>query len=171
MKIRPAKVSDEDAIAEIFLDVLKEGETFALPCDLGRDEALVFWFAPGADVFVCQDAGQVLGSYYLKPNHTGAGAHVANAGYIVDRSARGKHVGRLMAEHSVERARARGFQAMQFNFVVSTNEAAVHLWKSMGFDIVGTLPKAFQHPVRGYVDALVMFRQLEYLQTGDSRSP
>ncbi len=160
MKIRPAKISDEDAIASIFLDVLKEGETFALPCDLGRDEALAFWFAPGADVFVCHDGGRILGSYFLKPNHSGGGAHVANAGYIVDRSARGKHVGRVMAEHSIEHANARGFQAMQFNFVVSTNEGAVHLWKSLGFDIVGTLPGAFAHPARGHVDAFVMFHQL-----------
>ena len=104
--------------------------------------------------------GQVCGSYYLKPNQQGGGAHVANAGYMVSPVARGHHVGRLMAEHSCSEARRIGFTAMQFNFVVSTNEPAIHLWKEFDFEIVGTLPGAFRHPQKGYVDVYVMFRSL-----------
>ena len=103
----------------------------------------------------------VCGSYYLKPNQQGGGAHVANAGYMVSPVARGHHVGRLMAEHSLSEARRIGFRAMQFNFVVSTNESAIHLWKEFGFEIVGTLPGAFRHPQKGYVDVYVMFRSLD----------
>ncbi len=160
MTIRPATPEDHELILDIFTEVVAAGETFALPRDLSRESALVFWCGSENKVFVCEDGGRILGSYYLKPNHLGPGSHVANAGYIVAAGERGKHIGRTMAEHSIEEARRLGFRSMQFNCVVSTNEAAVRLWKQLGFGVVGTLPGAFEHPSRGQVDAFVMFRQL-----------
>ena len=106
------------------------------------------------------DGGRILGTYYLKANQAGGGDHVANCGYIVHPEATGRGIARRMCEHSLERARARGFRAMQFNFVVSTNGRAIRLWQTLGFETLGRLPLAFRHPVHGYVDALVMFRPL-----------
>jgi L-amino acid N-acyltransferase YncA len=161
MIIRPAAPEDNEAILNIFMEIIAAGETFALPREWSRAEALSFWYGEGSRVFVSEEGGQILGSYYLKPNHLGSGSHVANAGYIVASGARGQHLGRAMAEHSLAEAQRLGFWAMQFNFVVATNTPALRLWRQLGFEIVGTLPGAFQHPREGYVDAHVMFRQLE----------
>ena len=127
---------------------------------MDRDAALAFWFSAGHEVFVAEDCGAAVGTYFLRANYGGAGAHVANCGYITAAGATGKGVGRAMCAHSLEHAKARGFLAMQFNFVVSTNERAVRLWQSFGFEIVGRLPQAFLHPVHGYTDAYVMYRLL-----------
>ncbi len=141
--------------------MIRAGETYPLPRDMTRGEALAYWFAEGHDVCVAEGSGgEALGTYYLRANQRGGGAHVANCGYVSAGPARGRGVGRLMCEHSLDRARQRGFLAMQFNFVVSSNETAVRLWQQCGFDIVGRLPAAFNHPSAGYVDALVMFRRL-----------
>jgi L-amino acid N-acyltransferase YncA len=160
MTIRPAIPEDHEFVLDIFMEIVAAGETFALPQDLSRESALVFWCGDENTVFVYEESGRILGSYYLKPNHSGPGNHVANAGYVVAAGARGKHIGRTMAEHSIEEARRLGFRSMQFNFVVSTNESAVRLWKQLGFATVGTLPGVFHHPTRGYVDAYVMFMDL-----------
>lgn len=160
MTIRPATPEDREFILDIFMEIVAAGETFALPTDLSREGALAFWFGNENRVFVCEEQGRILGSYYLKPNHSGPGDHVANAGYIVSAEERGKHIGRAMAEHSIEEARRIGFRSMQFNFVISTNESAVRLWKQLGFVTVGTLPGVFHHPTRGYVEAYVMFMDL-----------
>jgi L-amino acid N-acyltransferase YncA len=160
LEIRPVVDADCDAIWEIFRDVISGGDVFAFPRDMPRDDALGFWCGPDKKTYVAEEDGQVSGSYYLKPNQQGAGAHVANAGYMVSTAARGRHIGRQMAGHSLHEARRLGFRAMQFNFVVSTNESAIHLWKEFGFEIVGTLPKAFQHPQEGEVDVYIMFRSL-----------
>jgi ribosomal protein S18 acetylase RimI-like enzyme len=116
--------------------------------------------APGHDVFVAEGNDRLLGTYFLCANQRGGGSHVANCGYIVTPTAEGRGVGRAMCAHSMNEARGRGFQAMQFNFVVSTNDRAVRLWQSLGFEIVGRLPGAFQHPKHGFVDAFVMYRTL-----------
>lgn len=118
------------------------------------------WFAPGVDTFVAEDASTVLGTYTLKANQAGPGDHVANCAYMVDPTARSRGLGRAMAEHSFTAARARGFRAMQYNFVVSTNTGAIRLWQALGFAIVGTLPGVFRHPEQGDVDAYVMHRCL-----------
>src|SRR6266700_6512823 len=117
-------------------------------------------FQPEREVFVAEDNGHVVGTYCLQANQEGGGAHVANCGYITAVSATGRGVARAMCEHSLGRARGRRFRAMQFNFVISTNERAVRLWQSFGFEIVGRLPKAFLHPTLGYVDAYIMYRDL-----------
>ena len=160
MTIRAATSADADAIWALLEPVIREGETYALPRDLARDAALAFWTAPGTDVFVAQDAGVVVGSYFLRANQRGGGAHVANCGYVTAAAARGRGFARAMCAHSLDHARARGFRAMQYNIVISTNERAVRLWQAMGFAIVGTLPGAFAHPTRGDVDAFVMFQTL-----------
>lgn len=158
--IRLSTVADHPAIWSLLEPVIRAGETYALPGDMSRDEALAFWTAPGNDVFVADDGGALLGTYFLHANQLGGGSHVANCGYITAGHAMGRGVARAMCRHSLDHARARGFRAMQYNMVVSTNERAVRLWKSMGFAIVGRLPGAFAHPTLGFVDAFVMYQQL-----------
>lgn len=160
LSIRPATESDHDDIWEMFHNVVASGDVFAFETGMPRAEALAYWCGTGRHAYVAETDGRVCGSYYVKANQQGNGAHVANAGYMVLPAARGKHIGRRMAEHSLQQARQLGFRAMQFNFVVSTNESAVHLWKELGFEVVGTLPGAFRHPGKGYVDVYVMFRSL-----------
>jgi ribosomal protein S18 acetylase RimI-like enzyme len=125
-----------------------------------RDEALAYWTSLGHEVFVAEDGGEVLGTYFLRANQRGGGSHVANCGYITAPGAEGRGIGRAMCAHSLDQARSRGFKAMQYNFVISTNERAVRLWQSFGFEIVGRLPGAFEHPKQGFVDAFVMYRTL-----------
>jgi ribosomal protein S18 acetylase RimI-like enzyme len=127
---------------------------------MNREEALAYWSAPGHEVFVAEENREILGTYYLRANQKGGGAHVANCGYMTAPWASGRGIARAMCAHSLDVAKTRGFRAMQFNFVVSSNERAVRLWQSCGFEIVGRLPEAFVHPTLGAVDALVMFRQL-----------
>jgi ribosomal protein S18 acetylase RimI-like enzyme len=158
--IRPARDRDGDAIWAILEPIARAGETLALPRDLSPGDGLAHWRAPGHDVFVAEIDGAVVGSYYLRANQRGGGAHVANCGYITAAAATGRGVARAMCAHSLAHARARGFRAMQFNIVVSTNERAVRLWQAMGFSIVGRLPGAFAHPTRGDVDAFVMYQPL-----------
>jgi RimJ/RimL family protein N-acetyltransferase len=158
--IRPATSADHDAIWDVLCPMIRAAETYPLPRDMSRHDALAYWLSPDHDVFIAEHADRIVGTYYLRPNQNGGGAHVANCGYVTAPAAEGRGVGRLMCEHSLASAGARRFQAMQFNFVVSANERAVRLWHTCGFDIVGRLPKAFHHPTRGYVDVLVMFRTL-----------
>jgi L-amino acid N-acyltransferase YncA len=144
----------------MFHEIISAGDVFAFDPEMSREEALNFWCGAGKHTFVAEEGGRVLGSYYLARNQAGNGAHVANAGYMVSSAARGHHLGRAMCAHSLDEARRLGFLAMQFNFVVSTNESAMHLWKEFEFEIVGTLPGAFRHPGKGYVDVYVMYRSL-----------
>lgn len=160
MQIRPAADTDRAAILAIVGAVLRAGETYALARDLTTEQTLVYWFAPSHEVFVAEQDGMILGTYYLMANQQGGGAHVANCGYMTAPAAQGKGIARAMCEHSLIRAAERGFRAMQFNHVVSTNTRAVALWQKLGFDIVGTLPGAFNHPTQGFVDSYVMFRAL-----------
>ena len=158
--IRPAIAADDDAIWAILEPTFRAGETYPIPRDIGRAEALAYWRAPGHSVFVAENAGAIAGTYYLRANQRGGGGHVANCGYMVAAEAAGRGVARAMCAHSLNAARERGFTAMQFNFVVATNERAVRLWQSCGFATVGRLPLAFRHPALGPVDALVMVRAL-----------
>ncbi|WP_165322075.1 GNAT family N-acetyltransferase [Rhizorhabdus phycosphaerae] len=158
MHVRPYEPRDADGVWRIIEPVIRAGDTYALPRDWSREEALAYWTLPTHDVFVAEADGQLLGTYYLQPNQMGGGAGVANCGYMTAAEATGRGVARTMCAHSMDHARARGFRAMQFNFVVSTNERAVKLWQSLGFEIVGRLPGAFDHPQAGPVDALVMYR-------------
>ncbi|SFS06437.1 Ribosomal protein S18 acetylase RimI [Granulicella pectinivorans] len=160
LNIRSASSNDTDDIWRILEPVFRAGETYTLPTDITRDEATAYWFAAGNRVFVAEEDGHVLGTYYLRANQRGGGSHVCNCGYMTAAHATGRGVARTMCLHSMEQARKAGFRAMQFNFVVSTNERAVKLWQSLNFEIVGRLQAAFQHPSQGFVDALVMFAPL-----------
>lgn len=161
MKIRLAADADRDAVLKIFREIVSAGDTYALDPHISRADALALWFAPGTRTYVAEhpDCG-VAGTYILRPNQSGAGSHVANAGFMVLATARGKGIGRAMAEHCLGEARRFGFRAMQFNYVISTNTAAIRLWQDLGFEIVGTLPGAFRHSEKGYVDVFVMYRSL-----------
>jgi ribosomal protein S18 acetylase RimI-like enzyme len=160
VQIRPATNDDAPAIWQIIGPTIRAGETYALPRDMSEADALAHWMGPDRETFVAVEEEHILGTYYLKANQAGGGDHVANCGYIVHPEATGRGIARQMCEHSLEHARARGFRAMQFNFVVSSNVRAIRLWQTLGFEIMGRLPLAFRHPVLGFVDALVMFRPL-----------
>src|SRR5207302_5252259 len=136
MLIRPAASADASAIWRVIAPTIRAGETYPLPRDMSEGATLAYWHSPQHEVFVAEDAGEIVGSYYLRANNFGGGAHVANCGYITAPGATGRGVARAMCAHSIERARARGFRAMQFNFVISTNERAVRLWQHCGFEIV-----------------------------------
>jgi ribosomal protein S18 acetylase RimI-like enzyme len=158
--IRAARPDDSDAVWAILEPVIRAGETYPLPRGMNQQDASSFWFSRKHEVFVAEQDGQILGTYFLRANQEGGGSHVANCGYVTATWASGQGFARAMCAHSLEHAKARGFRAMQFNFVVSTNERAVRLWKSFGFEIIGRLPEAFLHPSVGYTDAYVMFRSL-----------
>ena len=160
MTIRPATSADAEAIWRIFHAVVAGGDTYTFLPDTPRDQAVDYFLGSGIASWVIEDAARVIGMYKLVPNHGGLGSHVANASFMVDPSAHGRGAGRAMGEHCLDEARKAGYKAMQFNFVVSTNTAAVALWKKLGFEIVGTLPKAFRHATLGDVDAFVMHRFL-----------
>ena len=160
MTIRPATSADADAIWRIFHAVVAGGDTYTFLPDTPRDAAVDYFLAPAIASWVIEENGHVIGMYKMIPNRIGLGSHVANASFMVDPAAHGRGAGRAMGEHCLDEARKAGYHAMQFNFVVSTNTAAVALWKKLGFEIVGTLPKAFRHSRLGYVDAYVMHRFL-----------
>jgi GNAT superfamily N-acetyltransferase len=160
MHIRRAASADSRAIADIIVPVFREGTTYTIDPLISEAEALAYWLAPEKEAFVAEGDGQILGTYFLRPNQAGGGRHVCNCGYITRQGATGRGIARAMCRHSLEHARASGYRAMQFNFVVATNERAVALWQSLGFEIVGRLPGAFRHPALGFVDALVMYKTL-----------
>jgi GNAT superfamily N-acetyltransferase len=160
LTIRPATAADATALAGILLPVFRAGDSYAVAPDISAEDAVAFWCAPGKSVFIAEDDGVAIGTYYIRPNQGGGGAHVCNCGYATAESARGRGVARAMLEHSLGQARALGYRAMQFNFVVSTNMRAIDTWTRAGFETVGRLPGAFLHPTEGYVDALVMYRSL-----------
>jgi ribosomal protein S18 acetylase RimI-like enzyme len=160
MQIRKAEPADAPAIAEIILPTFREGSTYTIDREISEPDALAYWLAPDKETFVAEDEGVIVGTYIMRPNQAGGGAHVCNCGYMTRAGATGRGIARAMCLHSLEHARSRGYRAMQFNFVVATNERAVRLWQSLGFETVGRLPGAFRHPMQGYVDALVMYRTL-----------
>jgi L-amino acid N-acyltransferase YncA len=161
MCIRIATKADSDQIWSIFHEIAAAGETYALPPDTTRDQALKIWMESPRKTYALEEDGKILGTYFIKINQSGPGDHVCNCGYMVSSSARGHGLVTAMCEHSQRLAKELGYKSMQFNFVVSTNESAVRLWSKLGFAIVGRLPKAFHHLSKGYVDALVMYKWLE----------
>lgn len=157
--IRAAQDTDEAAIWAMLEPVFRAGDTYAIDRDISRDDALAYWRAERA--FVAEEAGEVLGTYYLKRNQPGGGAHICNCGYVTARGAEGRGVARAMLAHSLEAAREAGFRAMQFNFVLASNMRAVETWERAGFNVIGRIPQAFDHPRLGYVDALILHKDLK----------
>lgn len=160
MIIRPITPADHDGLWSILEPVIREGETYTLPRDWSREEALAYWLDPAHEVYVAELDGGIAGTYFLQANRPAAGSHVANCGYVTSSLHTGRGVARAMCRHSLETARSQGYRAMQFNFVVSTNDRAVGLWKICGFHTAGVLPGAFHHPSLGFVDGYVMYQSL-----------
>lgn len=160
MKIRAANPGDFDQIWPIFHEIVSAGQTYAFEPEMTKAQAYDLWMESPNGTFVVEVAGQILGTYFIKTNFSGPGSHVCNCGYMVSGQARGKGLATAMCEHSQQVAVEMGFKAMQFNQVVETNIGAVRLWQSLGFEIVGTIPKAFLHPEHGYVGAHVMYKWL-----------
>jgi L-amino acid N-acyltransferase YncA len=161
MTIREATAADFDRIWPIFHEIAVAGETYAYPQDITKEQALKIWIDGPRKTYVWEEDGEIFGTYYIKTNQAGPGDHVCNCAYMVSPAARGRGLATAMCEHSQEIARELGYKAMQFNFVVSSNEGAVRLWTKLGFATVGQLPRVFRHPSKGYVDALVMYKWLE----------
>jgi ribosomal protein S18 acetylase RimI-like enzyme len=160
LTIRSYHPNDADALWAMLEPVIRAGETYTLPRDMSRADAIAYWTDPLKDVLISEEGGQPLGTYFIRANQAGGGDHVCNCGYVTSRAAQGKGVARAMLAHSLVRAKAAGYAAMQYNFVIASNDRAVKTWAAAGFDTVGRLPGAFRHPILGEVDALVMFRRL-----------
>ena len=160
MLIRRANDTDRVAIWQMLEPVVRAGETYALPRDMAGADAIAYWLNPDHQTFVALLDGTAAGTYYLRANQQGGGAHVANCGYITDGRFARRGLAEAMCRDSMERAKQQGFTAMQFNCVVSSNIHAIDLCSRLGFATVGRLPRAFAHPRAGLIDALVMFREL-----------
>ena len=158
--MNPGPLQDFDQIRPIFREVAAAGETFPYPCKTTKEEAVKIWIDSPRKTFVFEEENRILGTYFITTNQVGLGDHVCNCGYMVASAARGRGIATAMCHHSQEVAKELGYKAMQFNFVVSSNEGAVRLWNSLGFETVGRLSGAFRHPKLGYVDALVMYKWL-----------
>jgi len=161
MIIREATEKDFDSIWPIFHEIFSAGDTYAFPRETTKDQALKIWMHTPRKTFVFEENNRILGTYYIKTNQAGPGRHVCNCGYMVPSEARGKGLATAMCEHSQKIALTLGYEAMQFNFVASSNIGALKLWSKLGFETVGTLPKAFNHPQKGYIDAFVMYKWLK----------
>lgn len=171
LTIRPALAADADAVWRTFQTIVAAGDSYVFAADTTRADAEAYFLAPGVPTFVADVDGRVEGFYKLIPNYRDRGAHVANASFMVEPASAGRGIGRALGRHCLQEARDRGYLAMQFNFVVSTNLSAVALWKSLGFAVVATLPGAFRHRDLGDVDALVMFRRLDDVPPSDPDPP
>lgn len=158
--IREAISRDIDGIWDIFEKVIESGDTYVYDPETPKEDLAKHWFAPGMRIFVSEEEGKIAGTYFIRPNQIALGSHIGNCGYMVHPDARGKSIGRSLCEHSIATGRELGYKGIQFNFVVSTNMAAVYLWQKCGFKIIGTIPGGFKHLTLGYVDAYIMFREL-----------
>jgi len=161
LTIRPARAEDFDALWPILRGVIRAGDTYTLDPDMPRDAVFDYWMTAPRATYVAVLKGRVVSTYYIRTNQQGGGAHVCNCGYIVDPAARGLGIAARMCIHSQDEARALGYRAMQFNFVVATNAGAIGLWQRLGYETLGRLPRAFNHPTVGLTDALVMYKWLD----------
>lgn len=161
MQIIPITLTDFELFWPIFKNIISAQESYSIEPDISYDEAFETWCLVPQRTFVSKDEeGIITGSYYLKPNAAGPGSHICNCGYMVAASHRGQGIGRELCLHSQRVALDEGFEAMQFNSVVSTNEAAIKLWEDLGFSIVGTIPHAYDHKIHGLVDTHIMYKSL-----------
>lgn len=159
-KIRKADAADHDAIWAILEPIFRAGDSYAIDPDIPRDAALAFWQGGNHSVYVISEDSTLLGTYYICPNQAGGGNHVCNCGFATAKAARGRGLARKMLDHALKTARESGYYAMQFNFVVASNLAAIQIWRDYGFETVGRLPDAFSHPDQGLIDALILYKTL-----------
>lgn len=160
LEIKRATEKDYSAIWKIIESVIASGDTYVFSPDSSREKMLAFWCGADKKTYVAVLENEIVGTFFLKANQPDLGSHIANAGYMVAPETKGKRVGKTMAEFSIEEAKQLGFKAMQFNFVVKSNERAVKLWQSLGFEIIGEIPEAFQHSENGLTNALIMYRKI-----------
>ena len=159
LKFRLANPTDLNALWEIIRPIIRKGGTYVFSPDSSEKEMMEYWMGTDKSTFVAEMDGRIVGTFYLKPNQPGLGNHVCNAGFMVDEKESGKGIGKQMGLFALEEAKKSGYLAMQFNFVISTNQAAVKLWLSLGFDIIGEIPEAYRHPEKGLVGAYVMYKR------------
>ena len=160
IKITPATSADEERIWALLQPVFSAGDTYAVDPLIDREAAIAYWIEADKTAFILRIEGQAVGTYYIRPNQPGGGAHICNCGFITAPSARGKGVARRMLDHALIEAKQQGYRAMQFNFVLASNQRALALWQRNGFATIGRIPQAFLHPKQGYVDALILHRSL-----------
>jgi L-amino acid N-acyltransferase YncA len=161
LQIIEATPAHYDAIWDIFHAVVKSGDTYVYSPETKKEDALKLWVNDQVKTFVAVNGETVVGTYIIRPNFPALGSHIANCSYMVSDKARGLGVGKALGEHSIQYAKDNSFIGMQFNIVVSTNTAAVRLWQSLGFDVIGTTPKGFLHKTLGHVDTFIMYKGLE----------
>ncbi len=160
MEIRKANPKDYDQVWEIFHEVIQTGDTYVFHPNTPKEDLNKHWFAPYMDTYVYEVDGEILGTYILKSNQIDSGSHIANASYMVHPKHHGKGIGKMLCNHSIQKAKEKGYLGIQFNLVVSTNKRAVRLWEHYGFRIIGTIPNGFKHKLLGYVDAYIMYLNL-----------
>ena len=160
LDIRPANEADKPAIWQIIKAVIAGGDTYVFSPDASEDEMMAFWFTPDKHNYVVTSNDEIVATFWLRANQPGLGKHIGNAAYMVSPNAAGQGIGKKMALWSLDEARRLGFTSMQFNFVVKTNTVAVNLWKSIGFEVIGEIPEAFNHGREGLVNALIMYQKL-----------
>jgi ribosomal protein S18 acetylase RimI-like enzyme len=160
LSARIATNEDEEALWGILEPRIREGGTYVFSLDKTKESMMGYWMGADKVTFVVEKEGLVVGTFYLKANQEGLGDHICNAGFVVSRDAEGQGVGRWMGEYAQSAAKSSGFLAMQFNFVIQSNQNAVHLWKSLGFSVIGEIPEAYRHPELGLVSALIFHKKL-----------
>lgn len=160
LSIRKADSRDQDTLWEIICPIIRTGGTYVFDSNSGKEKMLDYWLSNDKITYVAEIEGAILGTFYLKANQPDLGNHVCNAGFMVSENASGKGIGKVMGKFALLEAKKLGFEAMQFNFVIKTNEKAVLLWKSLGFEVVGEIPAAYRHPQLGLVPALIMYQKL-----------
>jgi len=160
IQIRAARADDFDHIWPLLRDVFRAGDTYAVDPNITKAAACDYWMTQARACYVAESDDGIVGTYYIKTNQPGGGAHICNCGYIVSADARGQGIAAALCDHSQDQARRLGYHAMQFNFVLASNSGAVRLWHRLGFETVGKIPDAFMHPQMGLVSAFVMYKRL-----------
>jgi GNAT superfamily N-acetyltransferase len=160
ISFRKAQEEDKDSLWQLIQPIIRKGGTYVFDPQISEESMMEYWLNSDKKTFVAESDGEILGTFYIKPNQPDLGNHVCNAGFMVSQKASGKGLGKAMGKFALEEARRLGYLGMQFNFVIKTNENAVKLWKSLGFEVIGEIPEAYRHPQLGLVPALIMYQKL-----------
>ncbi len=158
--IRKSDADDYDAVWNIIREVIAASDTYVYDPNSSKEKMLNEWFEEHKHTYVALLDDYAAGTFFIKSNQPALGSHVANAGYMTAPAMAGQGIGKAMGEFSLEEAKRLGFKAMQFNFVVKSNERAIQLWKKLGFEIIGEIPEAFNHRRLGLTSAYIMYKKL-----------